>query len=72
MALIKWDPFGDDFDRMFSRLPSMLPDVQFDWNAGIDLYEENNNLVAEMSMPGFKKEEPAYPDNALDAIFVLC
>lgn len=57
MSLIKWEPF-DEFDSFFNRrLPAMMPGVQVDWNVGVDVYEEGNDLVAEMSMPGFSKEE---------------
>lgn len=58
-SLIKWEPF-DDFNRFFgssSRVPSLLSDMQAEWNLGVDLYEKDNTLVAELNMPGFTKDE---------------
>ena len=58
MSLIKWEPF-DDFDRVFrdlATLPSMkLSNMSFDLAA--DVYEDGNNLVAEMNLPGLAGED---------------
>jgi HSP20 family protein len=54
MSLIKWEPFNE-IDRIFrdtSLMPSLkMSNVGFDFAA--DLYEDGNNLVAEMNIPGF-------------------
>ena len=58
MSLIKWEPF-DEFDRLFrdfGALPQLrMQNVSFDLAA--DLYEDGNNLVAEMHLPGLKGED---------------
>jgi len=58
MSLIKWEPF-DDFDRLFRDLPSLsstkLSNVGLD--LAIDVYEDGNNLVAEMNLPGLKADD---------------
>lgn len=58
MSLIKWEPF-DDFDRMFREMAT-LPAFRTS-NTSLDLacdvYEDGDNLVAEMNLPGLKGEE---------------
>jgi HSP20 family protein len=58
MSLIKWEPF-DDFDRLFrdfGALPATkLQNMSFDLAA--DLYEDGDNLVAEMNLPGLKGDD---------------
>ena len=53
MSLIKWEPF-DDFDRFFrdvSAFPTgKMPTMG--WDLATDVYEDGNNLVAEMNLPG--------------------
>ncbi|MCA9355196.1 Hsp20/alpha crystallin family protein [Candidatus Kaiserbacteria bacterium] len=53
MSLIKWEPF-EEFDRVFrdmSTLPSLkMSNMNFD--LACDVYEDGDNLVAEMNLPG--------------------
>lgn len=51
MSLIKWEPF-DDLDRVFRNL-SLSPTFKIpDLDLACDVYEDGNNLVAEMNLPG--------------------
>lgn len=52
MALIKWEPF-DDLDRIFSDFPGFSREGDI----SVDLYEEGDNYIAEMNVPGVKPEE---------------
>ena len=59
MSLIKWEPF-DDFDRMFRDFgllttPSGNQVMGFDM--AVDVYEDGNDLVAEMNVPGLKGDD---------------
>lgn len=58
MSLIKWEPF-DDFDRVFRDLAPMsgfkMPAMGFD--LAVDVYEDGNNLIAEVNLPGLKGED---------------
>lgn len=55
MELIKWEPLGD-FDRFFNNdiFPS-LP--KLGWDLSVDVYEEDGNIVAKMSLPGVEPSE---------------
>ena len=55
MAIIKWEPFGE-IDRFFNDFPTQnfMP---FGRDMAVDLYEEGDNLIAEMSIPGFDPEK---------------
>lgn len=58
MSLIKWEPF-DDFDRVFRDL-SLLPASRMSsmsLDLACDVYEDGNNLVAEMNLPGLRGED---------------
>ena len=56
MALIKWEPFGelekffdeDFFTPVFQKISSDL---------AVDVYEKDNNIVAEMQIPGVDPKE---------------
>ncbi len=58
MSLIKWEPF-DDFDRLFRDVASFptrrTDNMSFDLAA--DVYEDGNNLVAEMNLPGLAGDD---------------
>lgn len=58
MSLIKWEPF-DDFDRVFRDLSSLpqlkMSNVAFD--LAVDVYEDGDNLIAEMNLPGLKGDD---------------
>lgn len=58
MSLIKWEPF-DDFDRIFRDFPSLpsLRNSNFGFDLAADVYEDGNNLVAEMNLPGLKGDD---------------
>ncbi len=58
MSLIKWEPF-DEFDRFFrdaSAFP-MLRNGQGGFDLAVDVYEDGENLVAEMNLPGIDAEK---------------
>ncbi len=58
MSLIKWEPF-DELDRFFGDFgahPALrMQNVGFD--LAVDLYEDGNDLVAEMQLPGMKGDD---------------
>ncbi len=58
MSLIKWEPF-EEFDRIFrdvSGLPTLrMQNMSFDLAA--DVYEDGNNIVAEMNIPGMSPDD---------------
>lgn len=58
MSLIKWEPF-DEFDRMFREFGSMpaLRNQNMNFDLAADVYEDGDNLVAEMNLPGLKGED---------------
>lgn len=51
MALMKWDPFRD-IDRFFEDFSSLPQAQNLGWDLAVDVYEEGNNVVAEMNLPG--------------------
>lgn len=58
MSLVKWEPF-DEFDRMFRDFGMLAPTRgnQVGFDLAVDVYEDGQNLVAEMNLPGLKGEE---------------
>jgi len=56
MPLNKWEPWSD-IERFFGERPyiSMFP--KLGWDLAVDVYEEDSNVVAKMSLPGIKPEE---------------
>lgn len=56
MAIIKWDPFGD-FERFFGEDFSPMPMPKIGWDLATDVYEEDNNVVAEMNIPGIDSQK---------------
>jgi HSP20 family protein len=58
MSLIKWEPF-DEFDRFFRDLHPMVPgrNGQMGFDMAVDVYEDGNNVVAEMNVPGLKADD---------------
>lgn len=58
MSLIKWEPF-DEFDRIFRDVSTLAPTRQggMGFDMAVDVYEDGNNLVAEMNIPGLKADE---------------
>lgn len=53
MSLIKWEPFVD-MDNLFETFPSF---PKFGGDLAVDVYEKDNNVIAEMNLPGIN------PDN---------
>ncbi|MBP9749356.1 MAG: Hsp20/alpha crystallin family protein [Candidatus Pacebacteria bacterium] len=56
MAIVKWEPFGE-FDRFFSDLPALGASHMGMGDMAVDMYEDGNNLVAEMSVPGIEADK---------------
>jgi HSP20 family protein len=64
MNLIQWEPFRD-IERLFDETlrPATLGNVG--WDLAVDVYEEKNNIIAKMQLPGVDPEkiEVTYEDN---------
>lgn len=58
MSLIKWEPF-DEFDRFFRDMQPLVPGraMSVGFDMAVDVYEDGNDLVAEMNLPGLKGED---------------
>lgn len=55
MAIVKWEPFGE-FDRFFDDFaPSAFTKMSGDM--AVDLYEDADAIIAEMSLPGADPEK---------------
>jgi len=56
MAIVKWDPFRG-IDRVFEEdFPLTILKNTVPSDLSVDVYEENNNVVAEMHVAGMKPE----------------
>lgn len=58
MSLIKWEPF-DEFDRFFRDM-ALTPAQRASgssFDLACDVYEDGDDLVAEMNLPGLKGED---------------
>ena len=61
MQVVRYNPFRElqrmerDLDKLWENGWGMLPTLTE--TSAMDLYEENGNLVAAVSLPNFKKEE---------------
>lgn len=58
MSLVKWEPF-DEFDRIFRDFGMMTNqrNQKVGLDLAIDMYDDGNNLLAEMNLPGLKGED---------------
>lgn len=58
MSLVKWKPF-DEFDRAFRDFGLLAQPYQSQvgFDLAVDVYEDGQNLVAEMNLPGLKGED---------------
>ncbi len=58
MSLIRWEPF-DEFDRFFRDLQSITPSrgTGLGYDTAVDVYEDGNDLIAEMNIPGLNAED---------------
>ncbi len=55
MAIIKWSLFGD-IDRLFEDFVfPVFP--KMGWDMAVDVYEKDNNIIAEMTVPGIDPEK---------------
>lgn len=51
MSLIRWEPF-QDLERLFAEDWPMTPVIKVGLDLAVDLYEEGENLVARIQLPG--------------------
>ncbi len=58
MSLIKWEPF-DEFDRFFRDMQPLVPTrgSSLGFDMAVDVYEDGNDLVAEMNLPGLSGDD---------------
>mgnify|MGYP000013899414 CR=1 FL=1 len=58
MSLMKWEPF-DEFDRLLrdSWLTPAMRSNNLSFDTAVDLYEDDNYLVAEMNVPGLSGDD---------------
>lgn len=57
MSLIKWEPF-DDFDQLFKEFGALAPTQnQVGFDLAADVYEDEKNVMVEMTLPGLKGED---------------
>ncbi|HEY4492379.1 MAG TPA: Hsp20/alpha crystallin family protein [Acidobacteriota bacterium] len=61
MNLLRWEPFAplkemEKFFDEFSFMP-VLPKAKIGWDLAVDLYEDKDNLIAEMNLPGINPEK---------------
>jgi len=54
MAIVKWEPFGE-LDRFFDEFPASGFGHMGDM--AVDMYEDGNNIIAEMSVPGIEPDK---------------
>jgi HSP20 family protein len=58
-TLMKWEPFKEVerfFGEDFPFLP-MFPKPKLGWDMAVDVYEEKENIIAEMNVPGIDPEK---------------
>lgn len=57
-VLKKWDPFQEFINRFFEEdIFPILPSPFKPPSLATDIYEENGNIIVEMEVPGFEKDE---------------
>jgi HSP20 family protein len=57
MNLMKWKPFGE-FEKFFGEdFVPFFPQTKLGWDLAVDVYEEKENIVAEMNLPGIDPKE---------------
>lgn len=67
MALIRWEPMAD-IERVFGdMLPGFGGGTSMGWDTAVDVYERDNNIMAEMHLSGVdpSKLDVSVKDNAL-------
>ncbi len=57
MAIIKWDPFFNDFDNFFDEdIVPFFPALKVN-EAPVDIYEKDGKVYVEMPLSGYKPED---------------
>lgn len=58
MSLMKWEPF-DEIDRMFRDFGTLAQprSGHMGFDLAVDVYEDGQNLIAEMNLPGLKGDD---------------
>lgn len=51
MRIVKWDPFDTETDQFFGDRPFRRL-AKFGWDLAVDVFEQDSNIVAKMSLPG--------------------
>lgn len=66
MPVIKWEPFGVT-NRFLEDFPSATPFVNLGIDLAVDVYDEGDNVVAKMNIPGVDpdKIDVSVEDNVL-------
>lgn len=66
MSLIRWEPFGE-LERAFDETLPVFARPKIGWDTAVDVYEQGNDVVAEMNLPGVDPEKlnVAVSDGAL-------
>ena len=55
MPIIKWEPLSE-LDRFFEDFPS-ITFPKMGWDMAVDIFEEKENIIAEMNIPGIDPEK---------------
>lgn len=56
MRLIKWEPF-QDMERLFDDNVSLFSFPKLSWDLAVDVYEDKENVIAEMNLPGINPDK---------------
>ena len=57
MAIIKWEPFRD-MDRFFDDDLFSMPQIfRTGWDLAVDIFDEGESVVAEMTLPGIDPDK---------------
>ena len=54
--LIRWEPFAEIERFLGEEFPRAAP-LRISWDLAVDLYEEGNNVIEEMNLPGIDPEK---------------
>jgi HSP20 family protein len=63
MAITRWDPYRNlvsmkrEFDRLFRDWDEETPTSASHWRPAVDIYEDENEIVLDVEVPGLKKED---------------
>jgi HSP20 family protein len=56
MPIIKWDPFNE-LDELLEDDSHIMPMLKAGWDLAVDIYEKDNNIIAEMNIPGIDHDK---------------